>query len=98
MLGRAPEWQEVAQRYIHFLEALAGRGEGYRGGLFGRGASGRQLLALLGEAEQARDRLRQDIQARSTYLDRVEQGSGPDVEAVRAYLDDVERRAAGETP
>lgn len=98
MLGRAPEWQEVAQRYIHFLEALAGRGEGYRGGLFGRGASGRQLLALLGEAELARDRLRQDIQARSTYLDRVEQGAGPDVEAVRAYLDDVERRAAGETP
>ena len=104
MLGRAPEWQEVAQRYIDFLEALAGRGSGYRGGLFGRGASGRQLLALLGDADKARDRLRQDMLARTAYVDLVEQGGSAasgavdDDPAVRAYMDEQERRAAHESP
>lgn len=109
MLGRAPEWQAVAQRYIDFLEALSGRGQGYRGGLFGRGASGRQLLALLGDADKARDRLRQDMLARTAYLDLVEQGGSAESDAgeaepaarrgaVRAYLDDQERRAAQESP
>lgn len=99
MLGRSPEWQEVAQRYIQFLDALAGRSAGYRGGLFGRGASTRQLLALLGEADQARSRLRQEVSAREAYLDQVEQGGGTSLtEMERAYLDEAERRAAEDSP
>lgn len=35
MLGRGADWQAVAQRYLQFLDALAGRGKGYRGGLLG---------------------------------------------------------------
>lgn len=100
MMGRSPEWQDVARRYIRFLEGLAGRGQGYSGGLFGRGASARQLLALLEDADQARDRLRADIRARVAYLDQVEQASAPPAlsGAARQYLDDVERRMGEKSP
>lgn len=100
MLGRGAEWQAVAQRYLHFLDALAGRGKGYRGGLFGRGASSRQLQALLVEADEARERLRREIQARTAYLDAEElsrHANGVDAE-VKGYLDAIEQQQAEESP
>jgi hypothetical protein len=90
----------VAQRYLQFLDALAGRGKGYRGGLFGRGASSRQLQALLAEADEARERLRQEIQARTDYLDSVEtnrQATDVDAEETR-YLDAIEQQQVEESP
>ncbi len=100
MLGRGADWQAVAQRYLQFLDALAGRGKGYRGGLFGRGASSRQLQALLAEADEARERLRQEIQARTDYLDSVEtnrQATDVDAEETR-YLDAIEQQQVEESP
>jgi hypothetical protein len=100
MMGRGAEWQAVAQLYVHFLEALAGRGKGYSGGFFGRGASSRQLQALLVEADAARDRLRREIEARTAFLDTME--AGPQESLVDAedhrYLDEMERKLAEESP
>lgn len=108
MIGRAPEWQEVARRYLAFLEGIAGRGPGYTGGLFGRGPSARQLRHLLSESDQACALLRRDVQARETYLSVVEasllegraggEGLNPPDPAVRRYLDEVEQRLEEKGP
>lgn len=107
MMSRAPEWQDVGRLYLDYLEALAGRGPGYTGGLFGRGPSARQLESMLAEAERARLRLRDEVQARTEYLDRVEatfmaegvSGLDPGREAAeRLFMDEMEKRWPASSP
>lgn len=107
MMSRAPEWQDVGRLYLEYLEALAGRGPGYTGGLFGRGPSARQLASMLTDAERARVRLRDEVQARTDYLDLAEAtyategavSSDPARErAERRFMDEMEQRWSPSSP
>ena len=106
MVGRAPEWQDVARQYLTVMQGLASQSRGRWGGLIGRGSSRASLEEQLAEADQALARLRNEVQARTDYLNRVEARLGqpgwvgiPDPEEeVRRYLDAVEQRRATQTP
>jgi hypothetical protein len=101
-VGQSVEVQTVASLYADYLDAITGKG-GYGWSIFRRGPSVRKLRGLWQAAEEARERLEGDYEARANYLERVSaqlfdagskaEPAEPVDPAVQRYLDDVEERA-----
>lgn len=88
--GQPVEFQRVLAAYVGFLDAVSG---GKRG-VFGNRASASALNKLLAQAEGALIQFQAAQKQRDAFMDAAAAQPAPVPDAIRKYLDDLERRPA----